>query len=302
MANELTPTSVADLFASEVVSAEFLYTLASRDASILMHPAIVSVTALAGSNAGSNVIKVPHRGDGGNLMTAIAQDGSAHANTAYASDSTSVTLVPKAVNRAVTDFARYLAPLGAQDFAKDLVWAYQQSLIADIANVTDGFAQSVGTTAVNLTWEDIIEAKTLLSLANAEGPMICILHPRQWGDLEVDLLSQDNIVRSAGLGAFDTKTGSYKGQYLGIDFFTTPHVPTANAGDDRAGALFSTNGVVVAHALVSADEADADIMVMGNVILERCRDGVGSKTNYMLRATYGVSIGVEAGVTIISDA
>ena len=61
MANEITPTSIADLLASQVVASEVMYLLADRDSSILNHPALFQAT----HSGPSDVVRVPHIGLGG---------------------------------------------------------------------------------------------------------------------------------------------------------------------------------------------------------------------------------------------
>lgn len=301
MAGEMIISSITDLFASEELAAEFLLTLAARDGSVLTHPALMSMTG----PAGSDVVKVPHYGIGADLMTTINQDGvTEHANTAFTDSSTDVTIVPRAIRRNVSDFAGYVAQgrLGAQTWAQDLAISYAQSVINVIATLTSGFTAIQGATTVDLTWDTIIAAKGVLSVANADGPMMAILHPQQWADLEVDALTLGDLPARTNESIVNQGLSSYKGNYFGIDFFTSTHVPTITSGADRGGALITRGAIAWADALVGA-EPDPNIAVLGRAILERNRRGLASATDYMLKATFGASIAINArGVTIRSDA
>ena len=79
MANEITPTSIADLLASETVAAEVMFLLADRDPSILNHPALFQAT----HNGPSEVVRVPHLGLGGYDLLTAHTPGAEVANTAF---------------------------------------------------------------------------------------------------------------------------------------------------------------------------------------------------------------------------
>lgn len=302
MANEHTISSIADLFASEVLANEFLLTLAARDSGgLLTHPCLPSVTAAPGSN----VVKVPHIGYGADLMTA-ATEASEHANTQLTDTHTDVTLAMYALRRNVGDFAKIVANprLGIAAFAAELATAYEQTIISAVANVADDFTATAGPgTGVNLTWATFLAAKGTLNVANASGPLLAILHPQQWADLEADALSLGFAPSVAGnAGAVNAGLGSYRGNWFNIDIVTSSHVPLANAGADRAGALFAPGAIVWADAMF-ADEPDPNIANLGRARLERVRQGEQFTTSYIMSMVFGVSQGIDAaGVTIISDA
>lgn len=301
MANEHTISSIADLFASEVLANEFLLTLAARDGSILTHAALQGLTGAPGSN----VVKVPHIGYGANLMTA-ATEYSEHANTQLTDTHTDVTISMYALRRNVGDLAKYVAQgrLGAAAFAAELATAYQQTIINAIANVADDFTATAGPgTGNNLTWATFLPAKGTLGVANANGPMIAILHPQQWADLESDALSLGFAPSIAGnAGTVNQGLQAYKGRWFGIDIYTTTHVPTANAAADRAGALFTPGAIVWADAMFD-DDPDPNIANLGRARLERVRKGEEFGTSYIMSMIFGVAQGIDAaGVTIISDA
>lgn len=301
MANEHTISSIADLFASEVLANEFLLTLAARDGSMLMHPCLQGVTA----PAGSNVVKVPHIGYGADLATA-ATEASAHANTQLTDTHTDVTLAMYALRRNVGDFARIVAAprLGLPAFAQELAIVYQQTLISLIANIGDDFTATQSTTGVNLTWSSLLTAKGTLNVADADGPLLAILHPQQWADLEADMLANGGNIEgdSGNAGAVNTGLNSYRGRYFGIDIVTSSHVPTANAAADRAGCLITPGAIVWADAQFN-DDPDPNIASLGRARLERVREGEQFATSYVMSMILGVAQGIDArGVSIISDA
>lgn len=299
MANEHTISSVADLFADEVLSSTFLLTLAARDSSILMHPALSGSTGAPGSN----VIKVPHIGYGADLATA-ATEASAHANTQLTDTHTDVTLAMYALRRNVGDFGKYVTQgrLGAQQLGFDLAVAYQQTMINIIANITDDFTATAGSTGVNLAWSDIIAAKGILGVADADGPMMAILHPQQWADLEANALSLTFTPAVSGnAGLLNSGLQSYKGRWFGVDIFTTTHVPDKNTAADHGGALITPGAIVWADAMFD-DDPDPNIGNLGRARIERVREGEQFATSYVLSFLFGAAQGIDArGVSIISD-
>ena len=301
MANELLVSSVTDLFASEVVAPEFLMTLAERDGSVLFHPAFLHKTGAPGSN----VVKVPHLGIGADIMTPHTPNNES-GNTAFGMGHTDVTIATRDMVRSTSDLARYVSMgrLGPATWALDLAITYAQTVINLAANIADDFTGTAGPgTGVNLTWADILNAKGQLAVNKARGPLLCLLHPQQWADLEADALALGEIPAAAGTAsAINQGMDSYKGNYFGIDFFTSSHVPTANAGADRAGALLTAGAMAWADAQLE-DEGDPNIMNLGRARLERDRKAKRHGTDYVLSAVLGASKALDgAGITIISDA
>ena len=301
MANEHTISSIADLFASEVLANEFLLTLAPRDGAPLSHPCIQRVTAAPGSN----VVKVPHIGYGADLMTA-ATEASEHANTQLTDTHTDITLAMYALRRNVGDFAKIVSNprLGIQAFAQELAIAYQQTAISLVAALAPSFTATAGPgTGSDLTWATFLPAKGTLGAADADGPLMALLHPQQWADLEADALSLGFAPSIAGnADVVNVGLQSYKGRWFGIDIFTSSHIGTVNAGADRSGMLIAPGAVAVASASF-VDDPDPNIANLGMARLERVRQGEQFTTSYVQSMVFGTALCQDsAGVEIISDA
>jgi hypothetical protein len=302
MANDpVTVTTGADLIAGEVVANEFLMLLAERQ-DILNHPALFHATG----KPGSNVVRVPHIGLGGYDLLSARTPGSEVNITDLADDKTDVTIAPYSKRYAVEDFMRFLVDgkLNAAAFAADLAIAYAQTLLYLLANIGDGFTSTCGSTGVNAAWSDIVDGKTKLALYKAAGPMLGLLHPQQWGDLETASLSlggaaqhEDGLIGVVALGL-----GQYKGRVMGVDWFVTSHVPTANGGADRGGCIV-TPGALVYGDVEYPTEADPNMMGLGRAMLERVRQGTYGQTSWMEHALLGGAMGIDrAGVSVITDA
>ena len=301
MANEITPTSIADLVTSQVLAAEYLMLLTDRDGSLLTHPALMYATATAPN---STVVRVPHVGLGGYDLLTAHTPGSEVANTALTDGKTDVTIAPRAKRYNVDDFAKYLAAgkLGPAMMAMDLVLTVAQTLISLIANVGDDFTTTAGVTNTVLTWATILSAKGSLASGDASGQIVCVVSKVQWSHLEQDALSQGAVPAETNAGVVNQGLEAYKGRWYGIDFFVSKHVPTANAGVDHAGCMFVRGAIAWADAPMD-DEGDPNIGVFGRARLERARQGTHLSTSWVFSHVSGVSKAIDAaGVTIISRA
>jgi len=301
MANEIIVSGIGDLIAGEVMATEFLMLLADREDGVLLHPALMHST---GSSNTSNVVRVSHLGLGGYDLLSATTPGSEVANTALTDGSTDVTIAPRAKTYGLDDTARFVTDgrLDPVMLAQDAVISINQTLISLIANVTDDFTSTAGTSGVNATWADVLDAKTTLGIAKNSGPMLGLVHPRQWGDLETDALTLGVLPAASMAGVIMQGMGLYKGQWMGIDFFASSAVPTANGGADRAGGIFCRGGVAWADAQF-APENDPNIVDLGRGRFERVRKGQTLLTNYVTSWQAGVAKAIDgAGVSLVTDA
>lgn len=301
MANEILPAGITDLIAGEVMAAEFLMLLAASDDGVLGHPALMHATA---TSAASTVVRVPHLGLAGTDILSATTPGSEVANTALTDGKTDVTIAMRALRYTADDLAQYIADgkLDAAMFARAAVISINQTLIDLIANVTDGFVTTAGATGVNATWDNVVDAKTALGVANAQGDALGIVHPVQWGDLEKDALSLGVLPAQTMGGVINAGLSSFKGRWMGIDFYTSSRVPTANTAADRAGGIFTRGAVAWADAEMG-DEGDPNIISLGRGRFERVRQGTFLATSHMINYACGVSKAIDtAGVSLITDA
>jgi len=302
MANENVVSSVADLVTNEVLSAEVLMLLADRDASVLTHPALLKATA---TSASSLVVQVPHIGLNGYDLLSAATEAAEVANTQITDGSTDVTIAMRAKRYTSSDLARYvtMGKIGPSVLAQDLVGTMAQTLVSLIAIAGSGYTAQAGPgTGTDLTWASFLAGKGVLGVAKASGPLLAILHPQQWADLEADALTLGYAASIEGSGTLTIGLEQYKGRWFGIDIFVSAYVPTVNAGADRGGVLLAPGAMAWADAPIDADGADL-VAQFGVAKLERVRQGTYLQTSYVYSHAAGVSRAIDAaGVTIVSDA
>lgn len=302
MANEVLVAGTADLRTTEIMSSEFLMLLADRG-DLFQHPALV----YAGAAQGSNKVRVPQLGLGGYDLLAAGTDGTALANTALTDGSSDITVAWYGKTYAVSDLAQVVAANGLIDpvmFAQDAAISVAQTLISLLAGLMGGFSNTVGSTGVDLSAANFVDAITQLEVSKVSGPLMAILHPQQYGDLRSASLSLGGAVQyredAQALVMSRSNSSQYKGNIFGVDVFCSSHVPVS-AGD-RAGGMFGRGAVAWADAQFPAN-GDPNIISLGRAAFERDRSGTAGLTNYTTHAFMGVIECIDAaGVGIITDA
>jgi hypothetical protein len=173
-------------------------------------------------------------------------EGTEVANTALTSASVSITAAEIGIQATITDVLEVSdipAAHGAR--LRQLGRAMADKLDVDICALFAGFSNAVGSTGVNLSIANILDA--IFTLENADtaslGQIVGVLHPRQAADIR-EAVDADSGQAYAGVaGARGSVLGpamgpGFFGAWFGIPFWMSTNVPTANLGADRAGGVF----------------------------------------------------------------
>ena len=296
--------ALSDLTTAESISGEFLMLLAARDGgALLSHPALVYAGAVNGR--GSSVITTPHLGLDGYDLFATASDGAEITATDPTFGSTQITVVRKGLRYTPTDLAKLTDATGvinAQRFARSMFVGATETLVSMIAALGGGFSQTAGTSGADMTVQDFLDAKGVLLDNNVNGPLCAILHPRQFTDWTNDLAlnGSGSLVYHPAAPDLLAKTGdSYKGNFAGVDIFTTTRVPAS--GGNRQGMMFGRGAIVWADGSAPMDDAANQVM-LGRLLFERERHAAFGTTDWVGQLYLGVAEGIDlAGVGIITD-
>jgi hypothetical protein len=307
MANEITFSSIANQVESEILSGEYLMLLADRNA-LPAHPALFRVPGFRGR--GSTSQKIPQIGLMGYDLLASKTEVENVANSAFSDAAGTISVARYAKAYESSDLSRLVDAYGVLQpsvLAMDAMVSLASTILSLHANLVDNFATTVGTSGVDCSLENILDGITALEVAKVEGPFLGILHPQQWADVRKDaaLNSGGAIQWNAGSQAMlDAMKGlGAKGSFLGVDWFTTSHVPTANAGADRAGGIFGRGAI--AHVIddVPVDPDLPQISVNGQLLFEKDRTARTALTAYISTAYLGASEQIDTcGVSVITDA
>lgn len=176
------------------------------------------------------------------FTAAAVAEGTELQNTALTTSAVTITASEIGIQATVTDVLEVSdipAAHGAR--LRQLGRAIADKIDVDICALFAGFTNAVGATTVNITLANILDAIYTLEAADAAslGSLVGVLHPRQTGDLRVELEADAaSIYNSKSDGSITKANAGYFGSWFGVDLFQSTNVPTANAGADRAGGIF----------------------------------------------------------------
>ena len=290
-----------------VLAQEIQLKLADR-ASLHNHASIVNFGNLAGR--GSAALQVPIIGLDGSDLLASAADGAVVANTTLTSAAATLTIGRYALRYDLTDLAGPVTDsigLDAQRLAQSMVGSTLMAFQNALCDVIDGFTATAGSTGVDMSVDDFYSAQFALTLASVPGPYICVLHPRQLADFQSSLRAEYGATQfvMATQEMLNIKGQGFAGMFNGVDIFSSSKVPTANAGADRAGAMFGYGGIgFVEGSPFPIVGAPGVVTPAGSPVVVEFDRVIGGGTTSIL-ASYYLGIGKlqdGMGVSIITDA
>lgn len=242
---------------------------------VVVTPALLDFYNLAGD--ASKAVKIPKADK---FTAAAVAEGTELGNTALTSTSVTLTASEIGIMATITDVLEVSdipAAHGAR--LKQLGRAIGDKLDVDICALFSGFTSAVGSTTVNITLANLLDAIYTLEVADAAGlgSLVAVLHPRQTADLRTELEADAASIYTSKSDSSITKAmAGYFGNWFGIDIFQSTNVPTANAAADRAGGLFVRD---YALGLVQKWSAKVETMrwapIRGYVLVATAMYGVG---------------------------
>ena len=182
-----------------------------------------------------------------------------------------------------------------------------EALFADLTGATvAGFTTVKGTTANDLSVDVFLEAINALEAAasgvGAPGPYVAVLHPKQWADLQDDILGLSTGILQfvqASYEAISAKGSHYKGNFMGVEIYTSSYI--TDDGTDHTGAIFAPGAIGYATGMPAGLPGAAESMEMGEVMIEMDREADKALTRIVGHAYLGMSIiDQDRGVTLIS--
>lgn len=294
--------------AAEAIQAQYLLLLADRNWMGNL-PTLHYAGAINGSF--SNVLTVPHYGLIGYDSMSLRDESASVATTALSDGQTQITVQSYAHSIKPSDIAKMV--LGSTGVLDPSMLAMNGASLAAakltdlICDVIDGFSATAGPgTGTDLDISSLLLAIGKLGTLNVDlsRGVSGVLHGQQWSDVGVDAETTGGAIQYTFSGSQEMMiqlSPGAKGRWLGVDWFHSNRVVTANAGADRAGAIWTYGGVAWGDGVYAAEGPEQ--MVLGrNVLFERDRDAPAGQTAYVTHTMVGVSKALEAGVTIISDA
>lgn len=277
-------------------------------ASLVNHPSVLNFGAMNGM--GSSVLKVPVISYGADAMAAVAENASA-SNTNLTTSSASITIARQALVRQISDLAQLTANgatnVTVEALADDMVAAYNKRVTTMLCALSSGFSSSVGTTNTTLTVANFYNAIFALQLVANDGTFVAALHPKQINDLIGSLRSEvgPGQYLAATQEQMNAKGPGLRGVLFGVELHGFTAVPTANAGVDRLGYMFTRGAVGVATGSAAPVRGAADVMLPAGtpIVVETSRSPEAGLSTITGSAFVGVAELDDArGVGVLSKA
>lgn len=178
---------------------------------------------------------------------------------------------------------------GGMRFAEQAAKAVADKRDADLAALLGAFSTTVGTSGVDLSEANLLDAITVLHRSDAPKPFVAVLHPQQVGDLRKALSATTAVIQSGTTPAGVAPGSGMEFPYYGTNIYATTNVPDANAAADHGGAVFSQG-----QALARVDKRP--------IRLETQRDASARATEFVITSVYGQGELVDGwGVSVITD-
>jgi len=211
-----------------------------------------------------------------------------------------ITIAEVGLATELTDLAQEASRLGdqLQLWAKSQGRAIAQKITGDLCALFAGLngSTAVGTTAVNMTVSDFIEAIYTVDTANAPGNRKCVLHTRQVADLANAIVAAGGSIYSNlaelirdGRLPNGTPAAGFVGELFGVPIYVTTEVDTANSAADRCGALFTEEAMAFVQLRPVRVEYDRDASKRAIEVVCTTAYGVGEIVD-----GYGVPIETDA--------
>lgn len=251
---------------------------------------------------GSDTIRVRKAGlDGYNQFSAFtgATEDSAVSDTALTDGHADVVVKRQALAYAISDLAS-MTGMGGGDIdpfrIADSIAKSYDSTFAELTGVSfAAFTTIKGSSGGSNTVAHLVDAIQALEAAasgkGAPGPYVCVLHPKQWADIQDNILSLSTGVLQfvpASYEAISAKGSHYKGSFLGVEIYTSSWV--TNDGIDHLGAMWAPGAIGFASGMPAGLPGAVETMEMGEVLVEMDRDATKALTRIVGHAYLGMSI------------
>ena len=276
-------------------------------ASLRTSGALVFAGDIAGM--GSDTIQLRYASLDGAQPMADVSDGSeiTSTNLTYATEDIAVGRI--GLRYDLTDLAA-MTKLGNDidvfRLAESMAGAFESKFMTMVCATFPSFNTSVGSSGVDMSVDDMMDAIFALELENNPSQLFAVLHPRQIADLQASIRNetgnaiafnpaQHDLVKAVGQGVV--------GDFLGVQIHKSAYV--SESGGNKRGAVFSAGalGYALGTPLPLA-AAGGEIRPAGTpVLVELERDSAYSLTKIVGTAYAGVAIIEDArGVLVETDA
>lgn len=168
-------------------------------------------------------------------------EGTDHTTSeALSTGKVSITATEKIAMTTITDLALESAREDVgREAGRELGLAMAAKIDADVMALFVDLDTTVGSTGVDCSYQNLLDAVNALSSASAPTPYLCVLHPQQWYDLLTEANSP--IAATTGYGRMAEEVGYnyFVAQLYGTEVAVHPSIPLVNTDEDRSGVVLS---------------------------------------------------------------
>lgn len=233
MANEVTSTSLDDLFANIILQARFT----AEEQSIMLG----LVTRYDIGNVAGKTIQVPKYPS---ITAAGLTEGTDMSNTAVSTSSVNITVGEVGAMVTLTDMAAMGAGNPAAELGTVLGNAIATKIDNDLIALFDGFSTSLGAAGQEITVADIFKAAATLKNAKAPGQYSAVISPFQAYQLKANMTNTFANPNGGDLQNEAMRSG-YVGQIAGVNIYESSNI-SADVDDDAKGGVFAPEAIAIA--------------------------------------------------------
>lgn len=294
---------VANARTNEELSSAYAMLLAEESGALLTVLAASYVGDIA--NGASNVIQVTDYDGSAYHGFTDRTEVQAISPTDPAPAKTDVTVQRYGFARQPSDLVKMTDSHGILNpvlLAQDMLIGANQKLVSLVADVVDGFTETVGSVSAVANVDDFFEACSKLRQANAGGQLIAMLHSKQWGEISKELATTSGGAiqfAPATQDALISRGSGFQGTLNGVAVYTSNRVNAAGGG--YKGGIFTTDAIAWADGTPVIEAPESQVLI-GKVLFEIDRKPLTAQTDYVGNVWLGVSQRQDAaGVTFISQ-
>lgn len=200
------------------------------------------------TGTGSDSIRLRYSNIGKTPFVSTADGSPASGSTIDATTAT-IAVGRSALVYNITDLA-VMTGLGADldpfSIAERMAFSAEKRINEVICSTFTNATASVGSSGVDMSVQDFMDALYALELKANPAPFMCVLHPRQLADFQASMRSENNnflAFTPATAGMAGAKSPGYVGDYLGVSIFQNDYVQKDATLADYEGLMFSQGGV-----------------------------------------------------------
>jgi hypothetical protein len=262
------------------------------------------------NGSGSDTHRLRYVSLGGADRFVSVAESAAVAETALTDTSVDIAVTRAALRRDIGDVAiatGFGDDVDPERLAADMVASYDGYFNEIYAAAGATATTNVGTSGVDMSHDDYMDAIFTLELGSVPGPYFAALHPRQFADW------QESLRAEGGALAFSPATAEmlairgqgYAGDFLGVSIFKMSDI--TEAGGNKEGFMYGAGAFGYKVAIVDQRSmlgAGAAVAVrVDEILVEVFRNPTSATTTVMGNAWVGLSVKEDARIVgIVTDA